>query len=108
MGEKFKRIGIIILSCIITVVVIYGAIRWDAIVGKWVTDANRDVYKETTQYTESAAQFLADCWNQYNNAETNEEKETIMEYVIMRYPNLDTSNIDNKTLRKFYNDCLNR
>ena len=30
-----------------------------------------------------------------------------MEYVVMRYPNLDTGNIDNRTLREFYKDCLN-
>ena len=106
--ETFKKIGIVILSCIITVAVIYGVIRWDAIVGKWQSDADREVFKETTQYNEAAASFLADSWKQYNDAKTDEEKETIMEYVIMRYPNLDTSNIDNKTLRNFYNNCLDR
>lgn len=108
MIETLKKIGIIILSFIISVAVIYSAIHWDALVNKWITDANREVYKETTQYNESAAQFLADSWKQYNDAETDEEKDMIMEYVTMRYPNLDISNIDNKTLRKFYNDCINR
>ena len=35
--------------------------------------------------SEAAASFLADSYKQYNNAETDADKNTIMEYVIMRY-----------------------
>ena len=85
----------------------YTAIQWDAIVGKWQTEADREVFKQTTTYSEVAASFLADSYKQYNDAETDTDKNTIMEYVVMRYPNLDTDSIDNATLRQFYNQCLN-
>lgn len=31
-----------------------------------------------------------------------------MEYVTMRYPNLDMDNIENDDLRRFYKQCINR
>lgn len=107
MKETFRNIGIAILVTLLIIGGTYTAIRWDAIVAKWETNAEREVFKETTTYNEAAASFLADCYKQYNDAETDSEKETIMEYVVMRYPNLDTGNIDNRTLREFYTDCLN-
>ena len=55
-------------------------IGYDAIVGKWQTEAEREVFKETTAYSEAAASFLADSYKQYNNAETDADKNTIMEY----------------------------
>ena len=51
--------------------------------------------------SEAAASFLADSYKQYNDTETEADKNTIMEYVVMRYPNLDTNSIDNDTLRRF-------
>ena len=34
------------------------------------------------------------------------DKDAVMEYVIMRYPNIDTDSIDNDTLKQFYMKCL--
>lgn len=106
MKEMLRNIGITILILVLAIGCTYIGIHWDATVAKWVNNAEREVFKETTTYNEAAASFLADCYKQYNDAETDSEKETIMEYVVMRYPNLDTSNIDNRTLREFYKDCL--
>lgn len=107
MKDSIKNILIALLALIIVVGRSYTAIQWDAIVGKWETEAKREVFKQTTTYSEAAASFLADSYKQYNDAETDADKNTIMEYVIMRYPNLDTDSIDNDTLRRFYNQCLN-
>ena len=57
--------------------------------------------------SEQAASFLAKSYKEYSDAETENDKNTIMEYVIMRYPNLDTDSIDNSTLKQFYIKCLN-
>ena len=65
------------------------------------------IYKESVAYTEAAASFLAKEYKEYNDAETSGDKKTIMQYVVMRYPNLDTDSIDNDELRRFYNKCLN-
>ena len=93
-----------VLAALLTVVIVVGgtytAIKWDMIVDKWQTEADREVFKQTTTYSEAAASFLADSYKQYNDAETDTDKNTIMEYVVMRYPNLDTDSIDNATLRQ--------
>lgn len=106
MKETVRNILLAILAVVLVVGGTYTAVQWDKIVAKWETEAEREVFKETTTYNEAAASFLADSYKQYNEAETDSEKNTIMEYVIMRYPNLDYNNIENRTLRQFYKDCL--
>ena len=76
-------------------------------IGKWQKNVERKVFKDSVAYTEQAASFLAKSYKEYNDAETDPDKKTIMEYVVMRYPNLDTDSIDNSTLRQFYIKCLN-
>lgn len=73
---------------------------------EWRVEKERNIFKNSTTYTESAASFLADSYRQYNLTDDDAEKESIMEYVIMRYPNLDTKTIENDTLIQFYNKCL--
>ena len=102
MKDTIRNILLALLAVIIVVGGTYTAIQWDAIVGKWETEAEREVFKQTTTYSEAAASFLADSYKQYNDAETETDKNTIM-----RYPNLDIDSIDNDTLRRFYNQCLN-
>lgn len=105
-----KTVKNVLLALLVVVIVVsgtYTAIKWDMIVDKWQTEADREVFKQTTTYSEAAASFLADSYKQYNDAETDADRNTIMEYVVMRYPNLDTDSIDNSKLRQFYNQCLN-
>lgn len=105
--KTVKNVLFALLAVVIVIAGTYAAIRWDTIVGKWQTEAEREVFKQTTAYSEAATSFLADSYKQYNDAETDADKNTIMDYVVMRYPNLDTDSIDNSKLRQFYNQCLN-
>lgn len=105
--KTVKNVLLALLAVVIVVGGTYTAIKWDMIVDKWQTEADREIFKQTTAYSEAAASFLADSYKQYNDAETDADKNTIMEYVVMRYPNLDTDSIDNSKLRQFYNQCLN-
>lgn len=105
--KTVKNVLLALLAIVIVVGGTYTAIKWDMIVDKWQTAADREVFKQTTTYSEAVASFLADSYKQYNDAETDADKNTIMEYVVMRYPNLDTNSIDNNKLRQFYNQCLN-
>lgn len=70
-------------------------------------ERREEVFKSSTAYTEQVASFLAKSYKEYNEAESDTEKNTIMEYAILRYPNLDTDSIDNSMLRQFYIKCLN-
>lgn len=72
---------------------------------KWKVEKNREIFKESITYTEAAASFLADSYRQYNQTESKTEKNMIMQYVIDRYPNLNTDEIDNAKLRTFYEKC---
>lgn len=106
MKESVRNILLAIVVAVILIAGTYTAIQWGATVGKWEKDAKRDVFKHTTNYSEEAASFLADSYKQYNDAESEADKNAIIEYVIMRYPNLDADSIENDTLRRFYNQCL--
>lgn len=101
-----KKVLASILAVVLLAGSVYVGIQWDKIVRVWEKDADREVFKVTTTYSEGAATLLADSYKQYNEAESDTEKNAIMEYVIMRYPNLDTDTIGNDTLRRFYNQCL--
>lgn len=98
-----------ILIAIVVLVILggIGGVGYTLTIGRWQKNAEREVFKEGVAYTEQAASFLAKSYKEYNDAESDTEKNTIMEYVIMRYPNLDTDSIDNSTLKQFYIKCLN-
>ena len=104
-----RKIGARILVCILILVVLggVGGVAYTKTIGKAQKNAEREVYKETVAYTVQAASFLAKSYKEYNDAESDSDKNTIMEYVIMRYPNLDMDSIENSTLRQFYLKCLN-
>lgn len=99
-----RKIGLRILI-IVLILSILGAICGYGY-KKWTVEKERDIFKSSVAYTESASAFLADRYQEYTKAETTAEKVAIMQYVVMRYPNLDTNEIDNTTLRQFYNKCL--
>lgn len=108
MRETLRNTLIAIAILIVTICSMYAGIQLNKTVSKWEKEVEREVFKETTTYNEAAASFLADSYKQYNDAESDKDRNSIMEYIVMRYPNLDYNNIDNKTLREFYRDCLNR
>lgn len=105
----FRKIAARVIVFIIAVVAIggFGGVIYTSTIGKAQKNAEREVFKESVAYTEAAASFLAKEYKEYNDAETSEDKKTIMQYVIMRYPNLDIDSIGNDELRRFYNKCLN-
>ena len=105
----FRKVAARVIAFAIAAVAIggIGGVIYTSTIGKAQKNAEREVFKESIAYTEAAASFLAKEYKEYNDAETSEDKKTIMQYVIMRYPNLDTDSIDNDELRRFYNKCLN-
>lgn len=94
----------IIVIVIFGVLFGFGAMQYK----KYKTEKERDIFKQSTSYNESAASFIADAYVQYNDAESEEDRLAIMKYVRMRYPNLNASHIENATLRQFYNKCIER
>lgn len=112
LGEgtyAIRKVGVRVLAglAIITVIGGLGGVAYTRTIEKAQKNAEREVFKSTVAYTEQAASFLAKSYKEYNDSETDADKKTIMEYVIMRYPDLDTNSIDNSTLKQFYIKCLN-
>lgn len=94
---------------ILAVVFVLGAagVVYTQTIGKAQKNAEREVFKDSVAYTEQAASFLAKSYKEYNDADSEQDKDAVMEYIVLRYPNLDTDSIDNSTLRQFYIKCLN-
>lgn len=101
VARKFFNRGVVL---VVLLVIIFAAIGFGY--KKFAVDANREIFKHSIAYTETAANFLAKEYQEYNKAETDVEKTAIMQYVINRYPNLDMDEIENKELRLFYRKCL--
>ncbi len=101
IAKKFFTRGVLI---VVLLVIIFGAIGFGY--KKFAVNANREIFKDSIAYTETAANFLAKEYQEYNKAETDVEKTAIMQYVINRYPNLDTDDIKNHELKSFYEKCL--
>ena len=73
---------------------------------KWAINKNREIFKQSTTYNESASNFIAKSLREYNSATSSTEKNAIMNYVVLRYPNLDYKELENETIREFYKKCL--
>ena len=56
--KTIKNALLALLAVVIVVGGTYTAIKWDMIVDKWQTEADREVFKQTTTYSEAAASFL--------------------------------------------------
>lgn len=104
-----RKIGVRVFATVAIVAVLggLGGIAYTKTIKKAQVNVEREVFKESVAYTEQAASFLAKSYKEYNGVETDGDKKAIMEYVVMRYPNLDTDSIDNSTLKQFYIKCLN-
>ena len=74
--------------------------------GKLNKNIERDVFKQSVTYNEAAASFLAKSYSEYNASDSDTEKKAVMQYVRDRYPNLDTSKLENAHLVTFYNKCM--
>ncbi len=101
VGKKVFGRGVVL---VVLLVVIFGGIGFAY--KKVAVDANRQIFKHSVAYTETAASFLAKEYKEYNKAETDVERTAIMQYVVDRYPNLDLGDIENSDLKSFYRECL--
>lgn len=104
-----RKIGTTVLAVVVGLAIIggIGGVAYTKTIGKAQKNAEREVFKESVAYNEQAASFLAKSYKEYKDAESDADKKTVMEYVVMRYPNIDVDNIDNETLKQFYIKCLN-
>ena len=98
IGRKIgKRIAIFVLV-VVVLIGLFG-IGYTYTIGKWQTNAEREVFKSSIAYTEQASSFLAKSYKEYNSTTDKSERQAIMEYVALRYPDLEADSIDNITLK---------
>lgn len=104
-----RKVGTTVLAVVVGLTILggVGGVVYTKTIGKAQKEAEREVFKEGVAYTEQAASFLAKSYKEYKDAESDADKNAVMEYIIMRYTNLDLDSIDNDTLKQFYMKCLN-
>lgn len=101
-------VAVVVAALLAAFLIGWAAVGYTKSVSTAQADADREKFKHSDTYAETAASFLADSYKEYNDAESDDEKNAVMEYVAIRYPNLDADAIENDTLRQFYEDCLAR
>lgn len=111
VNTTFKKADYIGKKAIVRILFIAMAVVFLTTIGgvaykKWRVDKDREIYKQSVTYKETAASFLTDSFRQYNATEDEEKKKSIMQYVVLRYPNLDIDAIENETLSQFYRKCI--
>lgn len=102
IGRK-AGVRILLVVLIIAILSSIGSVAYK----KWETEKDREIFKQSTAYNESASTFLAKSLKEYNQAQDEISKKAIIDYVIQRYPNLDLEDIDNIDLKNFYRKCMN-
>ena len=98
------RVAVSLIIAIVLIGLI--SVGYTLTIHKMQKNADREVFKSSIAYTEESAQFLAKSYKEYNEADKDDEKKAIMEYVSMRYPNLDIDSIENEKLKNFYLKCI--
>lgn len=103
-----RKTGVAVLVTALIIILLGGIVTvgYTLTIGRAQKKAERAVFKESITYTEQAASFLAQSYKEYSEAEYDDDKDIIMDYVIIQYPNLDIDSIDNDTLKQFYIKCL--
>ena len=104
-----RKLGVTVIVIVLVLTLLGGisGVIFTMTIGKARVDAEREVFKSSVAYTEQAASFLAKSYKEYKDSESDSDKKAVMEYVVMRYPNLDVDTIDNEVLKNFYIKCLN-
>jgi hypothetical protein len=97
-------VGVRVLAAIIILSIIFLFVGIG--IKKIKVNADRNIFKQSVTYNENAGQFLADQFRQYNQTDEETEQKAIMNYVVMRYPNLDENKIESNQLRSFYIRCM--
>lgn len=75
--------------------------------GSAYTEADREIFKESTTYNEGMIDDLAKYRFEFNLAEDEIERKAIAELVTSRFANFDDSKIKDNELREFLNNCRN-
>jgi hypothetical protein len=78
---------------------------YDATVGKQHMDVERTNFKESKSYVEGMIQDLAKYKRQYDQAQTDSDKKTILNFVNNEFANFDASKIEDSALLNFLNQA---
>lgn len=107
IDDSFYELGCIVKKVVIVCIFISIAMFLiGSVFGFAKKNIDRVAFKQSITYNENAAQFLSDQYYEYNKTDDISEKNAIKRYVIMRYPNLNTNNIENESIKSFYISCL--
>jgi len=101
----FKKIMIGILIFVGVVIIAFsfklGGLEWQLFFKPKEEEVKRKVFEETKSYVQGKIQDLAKYHEEYQKAETEEDKEAIKQFIQERFSDFDADNINSVPLRNF-------
>lgn len=101
----FKTITLSILGVVALFALIWGLSYHEIIFTRFFApkreNVRREVFEETKSYVHGKTQDLAKYFEEYQKAESQDDKEAVANIIKMQFASFDASKIDNFKLRQF-------
>lgn len=96
-----KAIGILLLIGIVIFIIGLSGLGWHKFFAPKHENIRREVFEQTKSYVHGGIQDIAKYFEEYQQAETEIDKETIKAVVSARFAEFDASNISSPKLKGF-------
>ena len=101
MGTIMKVIGVIILIVILMFGLEMAGLQWTKFFAPKRENVKREVFENTKSFTRGMAKELAKHYKEYNNAESEEDKQIIRSVIQSDFADFDIDKLNSAELRKF-------
>lgn len=103
--NAFKIMGVAIGGIILMIALIWGLgflrLGYFKTFAPKTENVRREVFEETQSYVQGKVQDLAKSYEEYDKAETMEDKDAIEQAIVLRFAEFDESKIQSVDLRNF-------
>ena len=105
MKDGLKIAGVCLLGLVLLVAIAFalelGGLQWKRFFAPRHENVRREVFEETQSYVHGKIQDLAKYKDEYDGADSPEDKEAIRQLIILRFAELDETRIKASGLRNF-------
>lgn len=100
-----KTVFLVIVGLLFIIVIGSGldllGVEWLGFIGPKRENVRREIFEETKSYTHGKIQDLAKYFDEYKNAESEEDKQTIQTIIKSQFAEVDAHKIKPDALRQF-------
>lgn len=97
-----KIIGFCVLFIVIILAIDYSSILWKGVTAPMREEVRRDVYESSRAFNEAVVRDLAEYYRQWQDAETETEKNAIAYTAVTRFPNYDIGDLPEGPMRNWF------